>query len=301
MPEFRHFETFRAVMRTGSFSKAAMMLRTSQPTVSRTIAELQDSVGFKLFIRKGAAIVPTGEAMQLQSAVDRSFAGLDTVMREAELIAGRRTEHLRVLSLPALAWTFLPKVIARFQKTYPTVKVTIEVQRSEAIAGWSSSEYFDVGFSMLPIHRHGVNVETFVRSDGVCLMRSDHPLAAKNLIQLGDLKGADMISSGSFGYGGNQQRLDVLLSEAGVSVAVKAETPITAIKCELVRQGVGVTIIDRFAALNLHLVDLTMRPVHPEIPLEYAVFLPSSSSSQVIAKDFIKVAAALRDETLLAL
>lgn len=298
MAEFRHLEVFRSVMQAGGFTKAANKLRTSQPTVSRSIAELQAEIGFKLFIRKGSAVVPTREAVELYGVVDRSFAGIDTILREAEAIAGRRTGNLRILSMPALAWSFLPQVVGRFLSTRPGVKVSIDVQRSEAIAGWSSIEYFDVGFSMLPIHRHGVETSLFDEARAVCVMPRGHELAAKERIGPADLHGKNFISSGPFGFGGTQQKLDAIMAEAGASYIVKAETPISAIACELVANGVGVAIVDHFVARTFQHYGLTIRPILPQLSFQYGVFQPTTAIPHSLAAEFIEAAGAARDELM---
>lgn len=298
MIEFRHLEVFRAVMQTGSFTKAARKLRSSQPTVSRMIAELQSEVGFRLFLRRGAAIEPTPEAVDLFHVVDRSFLGIDTIAREASSIAGRRTSYLRVVSLPALALTFLPQVIASFQRSRPGINISIDVQRSEAIAGWSAIESFDVGFSMLPIHRSGLNIQTFLSAPAVCLMPEGHPLASLEVVTPGDLDGVGMISSGPFSFGAQQQRFEQIMAEVNARYVIKAETPLTAVACELVVQGVGVAIVDRFVAESFRGRGVIMRRFLPEVMFNYGVFMPHSSVPHQLASAFIAESFALQREWL---
>lgn len=57
----RQIETFVAVMKAGPISRATELLGVTQPGVSRTIADLETSVGFLLFDRVRNRIVPTPE------------------------------------------------------------------------------------------------------------------------------------------------------------------------------------------------------------------------------------------------
>lgn len=51
----RHIEIFRAIMAAGSVTNAARLLFTSQPTISRELARLEQVVGLRLFDREGGA------------------------------------------------------------------------------------------------------------------------------------------------------------------------------------------------------------------------------------------------------
>src|ERR1700744_4291610 len=59
----RHIEVFRALMTAGSVTKAAEMLFTSQPTVSRELARMEQSIGFPLFERLHGRLRPTLSAL----------------------------------------------------------------------------------------------------------------------------------------------------------------------------------------------------------------------------------------------
>jgi DNA-binding transcriptional LysR family regulator len=90
----RHLEAFHAVIQAGGFTRAAKLLRTSQPSVSRLIAQLQKALAFLLFTRAQGRTVPTAEARTFHQEVDRSFLGLDKILRHAERIRTHRVGHL---------------------------------------------------------------------------------------------------------------------------------------------------------------------------------------------------------------
>src|ERR1700761_3306752 len=75
----RHIEVFRALMTAGSVTKAAGMLFTSQPTVSRELARMEQSIGFALFERVQGRLRPTQSALTLFDEIERAYIGLDRV------------------------------------------------------------------------------------------------------------------------------------------------------------------------------------------------------------------------------
>jgi DNA-binding transcriptional LysR family regulator len=289
----RHLEAFQAVVLTGGFTKAARLLKTSQPAISRLIRQLQDEVGFQLFTRIDGHTVATAEALLLHTEVERSFLGLDKVMHRAGQIREHRTGHLRIVSMPALAQTFLPHVLSRFLRERPDVIASLQVQRSETIARSVTSQQFDIGFAMLPFERPGLNVEVFVRLAGVCVMPSDHLLAAKSIVQARDLDGVPFVGNGPNSF--VQRAVERVFNDEGVRHNVQIETPISAIACQLVVEGLGVTIADPFTAEAFVENGLTVRPFRPEVQFNFGVLYPANSSRSNLVQDFIAAAEAERD------
>jgi len=75
----RQVEIFRATMKFGTVTAAAVALGSSQPTITRELARLQAHVGFSLFERKRQRLVPTARALKLYQEVQASFIGLDRI------------------------------------------------------------------------------------------------------------------------------------------------------------------------------------------------------------------------------
>lgn len=69
--------TFRAVYKTKSFSKAAELLKISQPTVSQQLVALESRMGKKLFVRKSKGVLETDEGRMLNTLVSGSIEALE--------------------------------------------------------------------------------------------------------------------------------------------------------------------------------------------------------------------------------
>ena len=87
---------FLAVARTGNFSRAAETLFITQPALSRTIAELEQTVGCKLFLRsqRPVALTPQGEVFYRWARTiehDLSEKTYDAI--KAHALAGIRAEE----------------------------------------------------------------------------------------------------------------------------------------------------------------------------------------------------------------
>ncbi|UFN47884.1 LysR substrate-binding domain-containing protein [Roseomonas sp. OT10] len=289
----RHLEAFHAVIQSGGFTRAAKLLRTSQPSISRLIAELQDSLAFPLFSRVQGRTVPTAEALVFHQEVERSFTGVDKILQHAERIRTHRVGHLNILSMPALAQAFLPRVLAGFLRDHPGVSASLQVQRSDAIPGWMTTQQFDIGFAMLAAERPGLETELFDPSPSVCIMPPDHPLAARRTVEVQDLAGLQLVGSGPNSV--VQRALGLLLAEQGVQPDITVETPITAIACELVASGAGVTIVDPFTAQSYRDRGLVVRPFMPQIAFTISALYPEGRPRPALVGRFLAAMRQARD------
>ena len=83
---FRQVEIFWAVMTSGNVTRAAALLRTSQPTVSREITRFEHVLGIKLFERIQGRLHPTSQSLTLFEEVKNSYFGLERIGHLAESI-----------------------------------------------------------------------------------------------------------------------------------------------------------------------------------------------------------------------
>ena len=93
----RHIEVFRAVMTAGSVTSAAALLHSSQPTVSRELARLEQLLGYPLFERLQGRLRPNARALALWDEVQRSWQGLERVVERAVALGQSHEAQLSVL------------------------------------------------------------------------------------------------------------------------------------------------------------------------------------------------------------
>jgi DNA-binding transcriptional LysR family regulator len=107
------------VVQTGSMGKAAEVLGTSQPNISRSIAELEQAIGVRLLDRhyQGIELTDFGRALlqRSQAAFDELRAGVKSI----EFLADPTTGEVRVGSVIYLAATFVSDIIGRLSSRYP--------------------------------------------------------------------------------------------------------------------------------------------------------------------------------------
>jgi DNA-binding transcriptional LysR family regulator len=291
-------ETFSAVMKTGSTTKAAALLGISQPAVSRALRRLEDTTKLKLFERSGPTLSPTPEAVLFYQEILDAHVGLDRLKQAVARIRDVGTGSLKIASSAALGLTFLPKVIQGFLRRRPNVAIKFEIASSANVRSLIVSGTYDIGLCADEIDRTNLVVEPFVSSRGVCVMRQDHPLSARSMIVPSDLNGAALVALSPEDTA--RKAFDQILSEAGVRPRIIIETPFSATVCQLALEGVGVGLANplTFVTEDYASRGLVARPFEPAVSFRTIAILPPQRARSKLVDEFIGEMEQLREQLL---
>lgn len=281
----RQVEAFRAVMLTGGMTQAAELIGVTQPAVSRLIRDLQLALDLKLFEKRGARLLPTGEAHSLYREVERSFVGLDRIAQAAVELRQRRAGALRVAALPALANGFLPRFMARFLAARPKLDLALYGLPSRSVLDWVVSGQCDLGMSEMPVEHPGILLEAMPSVPAVAVMPRGHRLARRTALVPRDFAGQSFISLGQSTV--LRFRIDAAFADAGVARQMRVETQLTMIACALVAAGAGLSIVDPFTAQEFEGHGIVFRPFEPRIEVEYGAVYASQFAVSGLVRELI--------------
>ena len=165
-------------MRQSSITGAAKLLHISQPSVSRLIADLEESLGFKLFTRTGHGLVSTVEARRFQQSVESMFIGLDKLRDTAEAIRTTRDETITMSIIPISAFTIIPQAIQSLRDVRRDLHFDVSVQNTSAIVDAVLLQQVDLGVISPTQTYEGIHTVFRTQLPYVCLLPDTHPLAA---------------------------------------------------------------------------------------------------------------------------
>src|SRR6267143_5004202 len=109
------------VVQAGSMGKAAQRLNTTQPNISRSIAELERTLGVRLLDRHRQGIEPTEYGRALLDCGVAVFDDLRQGVKNIEFLANPAAGEVQIGSNAFLAATFVSSVIDRLSKQYPRI------------------------------------------------------------------------------------------------------------------------------------------------------------------------------------
>ena len=122
--KLRQIRVFLQIAESGGMTAAAAALGLSQPAVSKSLAELEDLLGAKVFLRIGRRMVLTPEGEGFRRHAREAVAALDAGAQGVRGEGGR--QRLSVGLLPTVSTRFFPAVVGRFLQGKPAVTLSIE-------------------------------------------------------------------------------------------------------------------------------------------------------------------------------
>lgn len=108
-----------AVAQAGSMSKAAVLLNTGQPAISRSIAELEHALGVRLLERSRQGVKPTKYGRALLDGGTTVFDDLRQTVKNIEFLADPTVGEVRIGGNPFLAASFVAAAVERLSRRYP--------------------------------------------------------------------------------------------------------------------------------------------------------------------------------------
>ena len=109
------------VVQAGSMGKAAQILNTTQPNVSRSIGELEQALGVRLLDRHRQGIEPTEYGRALLDCGAAVFDDLRQGVKNIAFLADPAAGELRIGTTTFLAASFVSALVDRLSRRYPRI------------------------------------------------------------------------------------------------------------------------------------------------------------------------------------
>ena len=189
----RQLQVFEAIVRLGSFTRAAEALFLTQPTVSMQIRKLKSAVGLPLFEQIGRNIKLTEAGRELYEVCINVFSMFDSLEMRIDDLKGMKRGHLCIAGV-TMAKYLIPEILGGFGHLYPGIDLSLKVaNRDQVIERMSANE--DDLYILGHMPDYGMEVEAHPLSPNplVVLAPKKHPLVGKKNIPLDEIAGQPFI------------------------------------------------------------------------------------------------------------
>jgi LysR family transcriptional regulator, regulator of the ytmI operon len=243
--DLKTLKTFQAIVKYGSFIRAAQEMNYVQSTVTMQIQKLESELGVLLIERgKEIRLTEAGRLFHEQSLhIVKSMEYLQTSL--GELKSGE-TGHIRLGVIEPTASYRLPGILQRFMSLYPNIRISVEISNTLVLSEKILRGEVDFALSSAPGLDSDLYFEPILQEEFVALMPKSHPLAQKEVVEPKDLQGCRLlITSETCPY---RRKLEMVLRERGnASLDTMEVGSMTALKF-YVEKGLGIALIPRIMA-----------------------------------------------------
>ncbi len=286
----RQLEAFRATMRTGSITGAAGLLHISQPSVSRLIADLQNKLGFELFIRSGRGLVATVEARRFYQGVESMFIGTERLQELADTIRSTSGDVISLGVIQAVSESIVPQAVSEIYQQRDDVRVMVYVRNTPAIVNAVQMQQFDIGVVGRAPPYEGVELLFETTLPYVCLMAKSHAQATlQGPVDLEQLADSEQFITFGGAYPDEMLDIDHDLSQRlqRYSRLSAANMPVAA---ALAREAGVLAIVDSVTAENaVQTRNMVARPILQELHYHLAIVTRGLDTLSIEARELAKL------------
>ncbi|MGM9924995.1 MAG: LysR family transcriptional regulator [Bacillus sp. (in: firmicutes)] len=241
--EWQQLEYFRVVAKIQHFTKAAEILSISQPALTRSITKMEQELGIALFDRVGRTVRLNKYGELFLKHVEKALSEITAGIEEIQQLRNPYTGTVSFSFLLTLMH-IVPDIISHFTKRYPEMNLELH-QSSSAL---SIQQLFDgeVDYCLIGPVDHDSNIiwRLLFEEELFVYVPADHPLAARTLISLAELREEHFIS---FKKGiGMRETTENYCKQVGFIPKIKFEGEDVSTVMSLVSSGLGVTLVPEF-------------------------------------------------------
>jgi len=256
-------EVFLSVAELRSFTEAGRALNVSQPALSRTIRQIEDGVGARLFDRDTRNVELTPAGRELAPIARRILGEFEGAFSELAQFVEGRSGRVTVAALPSIAAAILPATIERFRHGHPQVDFTIRDALSDVIVSAVDEGHADLGVTVRPPVSERLAYRPLLSDDFVLVCRADDPLAGDAAVPWSVFEGRAFIAMAS--SSSVRAMTDAAFLQAALAVKPLYECEHIATAGSLIAAGLGVAALPRLTLPLIGFARMSVRPLEQPI------------------------------------
>lgn len=290
----KQLTVFHEVMRSGSFSEASRNLNRTQPAVSAMIANLEQELGYKLFIRHAGQLLPVPEAHYLYEESREILERMRQVEQNMKQVGHLEQGQLRIVAMPGPSVVLLPQLLARFSTSRPGIRVALLTRSSAQVRHLIATQQFDIGLSDWDEGQEseakliGHDILSF---DCLCALPANDALAQLDAITPTDLARRDLAAL-SPGHS-THKRASQAFAAHGIAFQPRFETQYFFPLLAFVEAGLACAIVDPLTAESYRRSKgteglIVFKRFLPAIPFSIAILKPQHRPVARLSLAFIE-------------
>ena len=275
---------FLAAAETGSFSRAAEMLRYTPSGVNQLVTALEKEIGFSLFSRSTKGVALTANGQLLLPVIREILHQEDKLFELSAQMNGLLIGTVTIAAYSSIATHWLPAVIRDFQENYPHVKIKLMEGIWQEVSQWLEERTADIGFLS---YQENMPYDWIPLAEDpmLALLPRSHPLADAEVYPLANCATDRFIMPAR----GCDDDVMALFQRTGVTPNVRFTTLESFSVMSMVEQGLGMSVMNKLIT-EKRVCDIAMLPVDPPASITLGIALHSRADLSPAVRRFLKYA-----------
>ena len=261
----RHIEVIQAILQTGNLGHAAELLQLPAATLSATLQEAEQQLGFMLFASVRGRLQATRDTLVLQPLINELYQALEPLRQLGSDLRQHQEPALRVACSDTLAQPLLPGCIGALRRRFPDTPTSLGSHPDTEIARRLLMDECDIGFSLQPSEQPGIDCLPLVQGKVQFLAPHGWLSPKHKYIALQELAGQAMI--GLQQHDALSRVLDSKLQSLRPAPVVQIKVQSYRMMRSMVEAGEGLALVDPFTAVGARAEGLDVCPISPAIPV----------------------------------
>ncbi|MBE9547513.1 MAG: LysR family transcriptional regulator, partial [Proteobacteria bacterium] len=171
----------------GSFSRAAKRVFLTQPSLTKHIKNLEESVNARIVDRRNRGIFLTPEGKILYDYAKRILKLRDEAKEKISRMKENESGSIFISASTIPATYILPSLLNGFRSLYPDIRTYIQTSDSEETLGMILDNQSEIGFIGKRTFNRKLNVESLWMDRLVLAVPADHPWRKKDHVTLDEI------------------------------------------------------------------------------------------------------------------
>jgi DNA-binding transcriptional LysR family regulator len=260
----RQLKVFLAVVKHGSFSRAADEVAISQSAASLAIAQLESELGVKLFDRTTRQVRMTAVGERLAATASRLLAELDDSLKELSDIGKQRRGRVVMACVPSVARGLMPKCVEYCAERWPEVSFAIEDIAAKDVVARVVRGDMEFGVLGGEIETPELHVEPLMRDPFLLVCRRDDALTKPGEVPWSRLSERRLVMLNN--TSGSRRQIIDTLSRNGARPEIFLELAQPSSVLAMVEANLGVAVVPELVApYDSHPILTTRKLVSPSV------------------------------------
>lgn len=278
---------FITVAATRNFTRASEVLGLSQPALTTRVQQLEEDLGFRLFVRNARTVDLTSTGRELLPHFRRLLNEFEMTIGDARRFASGKHGLVRIACLPSCAATLLPDWIVRFRQEAGDSPFYVRDQVNSRIAAMVRENDVDFGIAVASGDQVDLDCEELL-SDQLCaVFPPSHPLASAEQITVAELAPYPLIltTQGS----SVREAFERGFAAVGAAFSPVCEATYMSTSVAMVKAGLGVGVLPS-TAVELRDAAILSRPIeHPAFERHVVLLRRRNAVLPPAAQRFIEI------------